>query len=232
MAAYPDPPRYGLRIITPPTAEPVQLGEAMEHLNIEMDDRRMDDWINRNIPTARRYCEGYLGRCLAPQTLEISFGGQSVSTALPTYWQPVMLNPLTESAIELPYGPVVSITSVVYRDSAGDEQTVDAADYELDGWADVPVVSLASGASWPSVRAGRNAIQIRYVAGYTFPDDSPSPYPLPSEFRSAMLLMLAHLYKNREATAGIVGATLEQIPLGIQSLMDLSPAGRLRLGMA
>ncbi len=225
--AYRDPPRFSLRQVVPPEFEPIELGEAMEHLNIELDDRHMDSWLNNNIRTAREYCEGYLGRALAPQTLEIAFGGHSQPTTVPTYWQPLALNPWPDSGnvIELPMGPVTSVTSISYRDSAGDLQEMDADDYDL---AD-DTIALAFGGSWPTVQARRNAIQIRYVAGYTLPDDSPSPYPLPWRLRSAMLLMLGHLYKNRETTAAIVGATLEEIPLGAKALMERD---RLRLGMA
>ncbi len=225
MVAYRDPPRFRLGLITPPTVEPIELQEAMEHLNIELDDRRMDSWLNNNIRTAREYCEGYRGQTLAPQTLEVSFGGHSQPTTVPTYWQPLALNPWPDSGnfIELPMGPVISVESVSYRDAVGDLQVIGSADYELFG-------DELSG-SWPSVQAARNAIRIRYVAGYTLPDDSPSPYPLPYALRAAMLLMLGHLYKNREATVMVVGATPQEIPLGAKDLMDLCP-GKLRLGMA
>jgi len=225
---YRDPPRFGLRLITPPTEEPITLGEAMEHLNIPLDVRFRDGWINRNIKTAREWCEGWLGRTLAPQTLELSFGGQTASTAVPSYWQPLALNPWVESGsvIELPMGPALSVTSVTYFDEAGALQTMDAADYVLDDGLVVPTISLASGASWPAIQARRNAIQIRYLAGYTFPDDSPSLFPLPWALRSAILLALGDLYENRENSSPV---QLENIPLSAQSLME---PYRLRLGMA
>ena len=231
MATYPNPPRYGLRVITPPEFEPVQLGEAMEHLNIQLGDRHNDGWLRRNIPAARQYCEGWLGRTLAPQVLEVSYGAQSMPSSLPTYWQPLMLNPWTEDAVQRPYGPVSEIVSVVYVDEDGESQTMDPEDYVLDTWSDVAVLSLAHGATWPTVQGSRNAIQIRYLAGYTFPEDSPSPYPLPWDLRTAMLLMLGHLFENREATQTGGGNTTlsHEIPLGPKAWME---PYRLRMGMA
>lgn len=223
---YRDPPRFSLRRISRPELEPIELEQAMEHLGIPLDDRHMDAWLNRNIPAARMYCEGYLGRALAPQTLEISFGGNSPSTSVPTYWQPLSLNPWVDEGnfIELPMGPVTSIESVSYYDSDDDLQTMSEDDYVLDG----DTLTLATGASWPTVYARRNAIQIRYVAGYTLPEDSPSDYPLPWDLRSAMLLVLGHFYENREAIVVSQNTAIE-IPMGAKALMD---PHRLRLGMA
>lgn len=226
MAYYnaPRPSYWG--VIAYPTVEPVTLEEAMDHLNIDLDDRHNDNILRLiQIPTARQYCEGYRGQTLAPQTLEIGYGGYAPPTTVPEYWQPPMLNPWAADShyIALPYGPVSEVVSVIYRDAAGDEQTMDPADYVLVG----DLLLLATGASWPAVAASANAIAIRYIAGYTLPEDA-LPYPLPPLLRSAMLLMLGHLFDNRSA---VEAGKLETIPLGAQALMDMCP-GKLRLGMA
>lgn len=224
--AFSYPPRYGLRLLQPPSVEPVQLGEAMEHLNIGFDDRQHDAWINRNIKTAREWCEGWLGRALAPQTLELSFGGQSMPIVVPSTWNPAMLTPWTDddAVIQLPMGPVASIAYVRYLDADGATQPF--TDYTLDTWSDTPGAYLSFGSSWPATQASRNAIQIRYIAGYTLADDSPSAYPLPWSLHSAMLLVLGDLFKNRENSTDM---KLENIPLGAQSLMVQY---QLRLGFA
>jgi uncharacterized phiE125 gp8 family phage protein len=228
--AYPyrDPPRAWFRPVSPPEEEPIDLETAMNHLGITLDDRTQDAKINRSIAAARAYCENYLGRKLAPQTVEMAFGGMSQPTTAPTYWQPLALNPWPDSGnvIELPFGPVSSVESVKYYDAAGDLQTMDSADYVL---AD-DTISLASGASWPTVAERRNAIQVRYIAGFTHPDDSPSPYPLPPDLHAAMLLMLGHYYENREAVV-VSSATATEVPMAARNIMDLS-GYRLRRGMA
>ncbi len=224
------PPRFGLRLISPAIEEPISLGEAMEHLNLPLDIRYRDAWINRNITAARQWCEGYLGRSLAPQTLELSFGGQSMPTSIPAQWDPALLSPFTdsESIINLPMGPVISVTYVKYLDADSGLQTFNG--YELDQWSTPNSIYLASGQAWPSVLGGRNAIQIRYLAGYTHPDDSPSLYPLPEALRSMILLVLGDLFANREDTAVLLGgSSMQSIPIGAQALGE---PYKLRLGMA
>lgn len=225
--AYRDPPRYGLRVITPPEEEPIELEEAMVHLNIDLEDRHADAWLNSNIRAARRFCEGYTARALAPQTLEVVYGAQS-SGAVPTYWQPTMMSPLVDAdgVIVLPMGPVTSVESFKYLDSAGDLQTLATDQYVLDEWSRHACVYLASGGAWPTALAARNSIRIRYMAGYTFPDDSPSAYPLPDDLRTAMLLVLGHFFENRGNSAPV---KIEEIPLGAKILME---PYSLRLGMA
>jgi uncharacterized phiE125 gp8 family phage protein len=217
-----------LRIVVPVTIEPITLEEAMEHLNIAFDDRHNDAVINRNIKAAREWCEGWLGRALAPQTLELSLGGFNGVTVVPSSWQPWLstLLKLDDNLIRLPMGPVSSIVSVTYRDGDGIAQTLAPDTYTLDTWTDSVNVYLAFDASWPTVQAIRNAVQVQYVAGYTLPDDSPSPYPLPWSIRAAMLLALGDLFANRENSSA---AKMENIPLGAQSLMEQY---KLRLGMA
>lgn len=226
--AYPyrDPPRFWIRPVSAPAAELIGLEEAMEHLGIPLDDRTKDAKLNALISGARSACEKYLGRSLAPQTFEIAFGGHSQPTTAPTYWQPLALNPWADSSnyVELPFGPVSSVEYVKYYDTAGDLQTMDSADY----WLADDTVVLVSGASWPTVAARRNAIQIRYVAGYTHPDDSPSPYPLPWDLHAAVMLMLGHMFENREAVI-VSQNTAVEVPMGAKALMD---PYRLRLGMA
>lgn len=225
------PPKFGFRVISPAAEEPISLGEAMEHLNLPLDVRYRDAWINRNITAARQYCEGYLGRCLAPQTLELSFGGQTMPTVIPAQWgDPALLSPFTDSEniINLPMGPVTSVSYVNYNDADGAAQTF--AGYTLDQWSVPNSIYLTSGGAWPTTHGSRNAIQIRYRAGYTHPDDSPSDYPLPEALRSMILLVLGDLFANREDTAILLGgSSLQSIPIGAQALGE---PYKLRLGMA
>lgn len=107
--------------------------------------------------------------------------------------------------IRLPYGPVRAVTSIKYVDQDGAEQTLAADQYVLsnDG-----VISLAHNASWPSLRGDAEGVRIRYVAGYD---------ALPDGIRAALLMMVAHWYRNREAVTADQAAG--EVPMGARALL-------------
>lgn len=61
------------------------------------------------------------------------------------------------------YGPVISVASVKYLDPEEIERTVDAALYRRSG----NDLSFRNGFSAPATLCGRDAVRIRYVAGYS-----------------------------------------------------------------
>jgi uncharacterized phiE125 gp8 family phage protein len=215
--------RYGVKVITPPVGEQITLPEAKLHLRIDDDfsspsSHPDDPLIESLIAAAREWCEFYAGRSLAPQTLELaadSFprsGVVSCAPCLPSnyeYW-----------ALPLPMGPVVSVQTVTVSGTA-------YSDYVLTTYAEPARLLPLAGGSWPTLTPSADAIKVRYVAGYDLPGASPNPNPLPKSIRAAMLLVLAHLYENRENTT--LGPTLQEIPMGAQALLE---PYRLRLGMA
>lgn len=162
-------------VVTPPEPD-IDLELVKTHLRVEGDDD--DVLIQALIDAACAHIDGpagWLGRSIWAQTLELR--------------QNVFCGP-----IRLPYGPVQSITSVEYVDTAGVEQTLDDAGYVLltDG-----VCDLTYGASWPSHRGDAEGVRIQYDAGYE---------TLPSTILAAVLLMVGDLYKNRETTGPDGGA--------------------------
>lgn len=215
---------YSLRVITEPVVEQITLDQARLHLRLDSygsPPEHMDDsWITASIPAAREWCEFYSGRSLASQVIEL---------ALPRF--PHAWSSYPNDEIHLPMGPIAGVQSVVYLDEAGAEQTLDPAAYAVDVSQDVGYVYPIINTSWPMTMSRPNAIRVRFNAGYTSPDESPDDMPLPKRYRSAMLLVLGHLYENREnVAAGGDGATLlHEIPLGAASLLD---GTRLRLGFA
>src|SRR5690606_32364342 len=128
------------------------------------------------IPVAREAAESYTERALATATYELRMDD-------------------FDSSIALPVAPVQSIESIKYIDSDGVEQTVSTDVYTLDDDPDSPAIRLQYGQSWPVPRAEKNAVRIRFVAGYA--DDSPGA-PLPKALHQAMLLIIGHLYENRQ----------------------------------
>lgn len=222
-----------IKVVVSPTGEQITLTEARLHLRLDDDGDSPaahpdDAWLTGvGIPAAREYCEGWLGRALVPQTLEVgldsftapfdaTFIGSVSGCSRSWRWPRVDFN-----VINLPMLPITSISSVKYYNASGDQTFTG---YHFDDYEGRIV--LIDGTSWPTTTVRPNAVRIRYRAGYDLPGDSPNTNPLPYAIKAAMLLVLGSLYEQREDSAE---KKLEPIPLGAQSLMM---PYRVRLAMA
>lgn len=242
--------KFNVRRVGDVAEEPITLGEAQRHLDLDTFDSPpasdWDDWITAHIPAAREYCEQYLGRALAPRTMEY------VAAAFPV----ASVSSPPGAVIALPFGPVQSVTSITYldqaaadaaytaaydaefansadavaADAAGDAAAaaaltvvMDADDYTLNSFEGQ--IELAYGVSaWPAARAANGSVKIRYVTGYSLPDDSPQFEALPKLAHAAMLVMLRHLF-DHPGDEGV------EIPKQVMALLDLV-GGRERLDFA
>lgn len=201
---------FGYREVLQVAVEPISLAEAQAHLRVDLwgsppasDD---DAWIAAQIPAARAYCEEFLGLSIGQRTIECGMDGFA-------------------ERIPLIAGPVRSVESVIYIDSNGDPITVDASVYEFNPYDSR--LGLQYGQVWPSARSQPNSVKVRYLTGYDLADESPAgALPLPGPIRSAMLLLLGHLYAHRE---GVDAGSLAELPLGVDALLRQY---RVRLGMA
>lgn len=200
--------RSGIKVIQPPTAEPLSVDEVALHLRLDAYGSPAtypeQTWIEAAISAARETVEGLSGLALAPQTVELGMA------AFP-------FDCFNQSGISLRTGPLLGVTSVIYSDGTAD-QTIDPALYVVDGYANPGAVYPAYNQSWPTAVLTPNSIRIRYRVGFNTPGESPQDAPLPKGLRAAMLLMIGHLYANREATT--TAANMQEIPLGIDALIE------------
>lgn len=172
------------KLIIAPSVEPISLTEAKEHLYVPHNSD--DALIGAIIVAARGDAERRLGRALINQTWELALD------AFP-------------AEIELPYPPLMSVTSIKYLDTDGAEQVLDPVQYVVDADAAPGAVVPAYGASWPSTRAQRNAVRARYVAGYGVDATS-----VPAPIKRWILLRIGALYENRESA--VTGTTFQDAP--------------------
>jgi len=184
-----------MKLITPPTSEPITLAEGKIHLKIETADTTEDVWIEDTlIPAARQMVEEYTRRALLSQTWELQ------------------MDSFNEIEYSLEKTPVISITSVKYYDEDSTEQTLSSDNYILDQSNEPNKIALAYDKSWPSNRGFTNDVKIRFLAGYA------SAALVPGPLKSAMLLMIGHLYENREDV--ITGTMVTDMPKNSIYLMD------------
>lgn len=207
--------RFGIRVVTPPTAEQFDVPEAKRHLRI---NHAFDDaWIDSFIPVAREMCEQYLAIAIAPQTLE--FWADSFASS--RYHHPAAgefdFSSVGENGVLLPMGPITDIVSVRYYDGSGMLQTMSSSDYFLDDVAQPGAIYPAAMGDWPETLQIQSAMRVRFDAGYDLPDATLPANPMPESIKAAMLLTLGHLHENREDTTTL---KLAKIPSGAQTLMD------------
>ena len=129
-----------------PAGEPVSAAEVKSFGRV--DGTEFDAQIALIIPALRRYAEGYLGRRLIHQTVEL---------VLDTF-------PSTEICLRLPN--VSSIVSVKYRDPGGNEQTQPSNTYFLDPESYSSWLIPALGQEWPATSEAASSVRVRFIAGF------------------------------------------------------------------
>lgn len=144
--------------------------------------------------------QGWLGRCLGPQTLEArfdSFAGGGAIEDRHRPWRDRCWHSTYGYALQLPYPPIIDIVSVKYIDTNGVLQTLSGSAYELRGEVLWPVY----GTSWPDTRVQTEAVRVQFRAGYSVnATDNPLVAAVPDPITAALLLMCGDLYSNRETT--------------------------------
>ena len=181
---------------TDPAQEPVGLEEMKAHARI--DDADNDATISGLIVAARRWVETLTHRALITQTF--------------VYKIDRFPGPVT-TVIELPGGNTQSLTSIAYIDTNGDSQTWTASNYIADLVSQPALVGLAYDADWPNIREWDLPVTLTYSAGYG--DD---PGDVSEELRTAIKMLAAELYENREDS--IVGVPIASVPWGVKFLAD------------
>ena len=187
-------PAETVSVSVAPAVEPVSLNEAKDHLRVSVDED--DALIQRLIRTARRHTERTLSfRALITQTL---VGG------LPNWPH--------DGVIRLPYPPLQSVTSIAYVDTAGNSANVDSAVYGVDTKLDL--IYLNYNQTWPTVSLRPyDPITITWVAGQ---GDSGSD--VDDEYKATILLLVGHLYENREAVVLGQGVTQTVLAQAVDAL--------------
>lgn len=111
--------------------------------------------------------------------------------------------------MDLHVGPEVTIVDgdVTYKNSNGGTTSVSASDYQLDGKRYPARLRFTSTPS--DVKDELNAVQIQCSAGYQS--------DLPEALKSAMLLIIGHLYENRQ---DVTRFQHYEIPMSSQYLMN------------
>lgn len=178
------------RLLTAPALEPVTLSEAKRHANVVASDD--DALITALIVAARELVEQDTSRALINQTWELE---------LDDWWT---------DGLEVPRPPLVSVTHVKYYDADGVLQTVTSTNYHVDTRRQPGVIWWDDDYTLPSLGDDANPVLVTYVAGY-----GSAASAVPQRAKQAILLLVGHWYRQREA----VGRTEGEVALAYRRLI-------------
>jgi len=181
----------GLAVYTAASEDPITVAELKLHSRIDTDSN--DAEISAYISAATQDTEIFLWRQLCTATYQMTLDRFPF-----------------EDYIELPRPPLLTVTHVKYYDTANVQQTLSTNDYDVDITCEPGRIYIDRSVGWPSIYDKRNAIEIRYTAGYG------AAAAVPEGIKQSIRMKAAHWYENREAL--IIGVSAMESPLAAQRL--------------
>lgn len=208
----------GLFLVTGPTVEPITLDDAKNFLRIDASDTSDDTLITALIKAARSLVEAHTNRALLTQTWDYwmdsfppSQHGQRAG-----WWDGVREGALSsiveaQGTIRLPKAPLQTVNSITYYDTTDTAQTTDLSTLVIQSEIEPAAIFPKIGQIWPVSLRGRQAVKVRFIAGYG--DNATS---LPGDIIQAVRILVAHFYENRGV---MVESRLAEMPFSVQALL-------------
>ena len=160
-----------LELITAPSKLAISIDDVRDHLRLVGTDDDPD--IERRIKSAIDQIESATSRQLITATYTLHLD-----------WFPAV--------IELRKPPIVSITNIIYTDTAGTSTTLSSSKYTLDAKSTPGRLIPAFGESWPSTQSINNAVAVKFVCGY-----GDSPVNVPDKAKQLIRLLAEQDYYGR-----------------------------------
>lgn len=204
-----------IKRLVAPEEEPISLDEFKRHLKVDVESTDEDEDLKIKLASACSHIERHVckGRVL-----------------ITSQWALMLDCWPSKGYIEIPLGNLQSVESVTYRIADGteleftafrlartytpsDPQASPALEGDGDNDAYIGRLYVSSGQCWPTDQLDvAEPITIKFTAGW---EDAES---VPAQLKDAILMMGAHLYRNREAvtigsrTASVTGGS-EAVPM-------------------
>lgn len=190
------------------------VAELKRHLRVDTDDEDLEiDAYGQAVVDHLDGADGWLNRCLAPQTWDVSLHPEQ----LPGWGRPTWGHRRRHThdwVLCLPLAPVIEIVWVKYL-AAGDGALTSWTDFDVFGLGDSQGARLqpSYGSCWPDVRCQPDAFRIRFSAGYAQDDgEDGTVEAVPFAIKAALKLMVADLYANRESQVADAAAAFAANP--------------------
>ncbi len=172
------------RLLVPPACEPIDL--ALAKKNVRFGSTSEDVLIQGWIVAARQFFEQATSQQVIAADWEYGLDATPCG-----------------AVIELPHPPLLDVLGVTYLDGAGAAQDWDPANYVVnaagvgspptvtDPFAKRGTLTLASGATWPTVTPQANAWRIQYRAGY-----GATAEDVPELVKAALYDLVRHFHRR------------------------------------
>lgn len=187
-------------LVTAPTEDAVSLTELKTHIRV--DGTADDTALTIMLRSVIKHVEAITDKKLVTQTWDIYFD-DFPSTRSDDWWDGEKEGAISSlrkpgKYLELPFGPLQSVSSIVSIDEDNTEHTFETTNWQADTIGPVPQIALKTGGAWPAtVLRPLNGVKIRGVFGYG------AAAAIPQDIKQAILMCGAHLYENRgDAEAG------------------------------
>jgi uncharacterized phiE125 gp8 family phage protein len=182
-----------------PTTLVVTLAEAKSWLKVEHAEKDED-----------------IGDLVAAATAFV--GGEAELTLAPTVFEQ-RLDGWPTGCVELDAGPVRSVDEIIYLDEAGDEQSLDAGEWDWEPTGLGARVWLTTAATRPRLADRPGGVRILFAAGFNDPaaSDGNDRLKLPDQVKTTIRLLVAHWWRNRETV--VLGASPASLPFGVDAMI-------------
>lgn len=160
------------KLITPPAVPAITLATAKAYLRVvgTTNDTQITGIINGAIFQAQQY---------------------AFCQFINATWEKQFTDWPFEQVLTLGKGQVSSITSLVYNDINGTEQTWADTNYKLDNYSKPTLLKLIAD-SLPTLNVKNPYIRVRFVAGFGAADTD-----VPEDVKDALALMVVEMYNTR-----------------------------------
>jgi len=206
---------FGLQPTTHPVTSIVSVAEQKSHMRVQGRDA-VDADVLAYLMFAEEYITSLTNHCFQTRNYRYTMDRPPAQYG----YRYVYASGFRANSIELPFGPLLSVTSVYYKTTDPVSglyvnTLIDPATYQVSANQMPGRVMPRNGAYWPfgSVFA-LEGMTVDFVAGY----DAAGLLPPPAMARMAIKLLAAYMYETREPliNANVVG----DVPVTLRHLID------------
>jgi hypothetical protein len=197
MSGYYSYNKVGFQLVTAPTNSPITVADVKSFLKV--DNNEEDVILDLYISAAVNVAQNYTGKAFITQTRKLQLDclpdGEYRDYNLTNPWQGQGSANRTpfypyDNFIELPYKPILTVTSIVFTATDNTTSTFSSTNYYVD--TVTGRVILNDGATWDVALRNKASVAVTYTCGYGATADL-----VPADIRMALLQHVADMYNCR-----------------------------------